>query len=575
MSKEVKEKLLIFDLPGSSKMKFKLFLLAALVGAAFAPQSALAQEYGPDDAASISTVQEVDEPEDDEEEDDDPLSWSFRLTNELHAYNNLDMRPLNEDNLLTIRETDDRQNLGYTSVSAGVSYDLREDTPFNFGGALSGLWGSDQIGTTTEFGAPIYVDDLSVDWTAVDTGAFSLSTTLGRQGFSIGGADEDFFFKDIVDGVTLNADFGAAGRIRVLVIDVFGEAGRPENVDFARFIGSNVQTTNNFRGDTDVYRYGGVYELLDLVDAVDLRAFAFGAYIGAARGAQVEEATTGTDISSIGATANFADDDYNFMYGGRANYTFDADDFEIGVMAEYARSQGLDRKNTKLGLYDVNTDGNAFGAGANVAADLGVVDLDARFRFFRAEGSSYTGEEGLLFSHGFTSMKGSEVGGINISRYAGWHPSSYVSGFEGIADTPQDLNRKAGTQTLHGGLGFQFAEHVRLDLDAWYYQDTSETNLDTSRVEDIEIPEAWGINESELLAQDRLGKTLGTELNAALTYFANDALSLYAIGGIFMPGEFYEMSINLTAGTALGAVDNDPDQLQTFWVAAGGATLAF
>jgi hypothetical protein len=565
-----------FDLPGRTTMKFKLFLLAAVTGASFVPYSAFAQEYGPEDAASIRTVREIEDEVDEElEADQEALRWNFRLTNELHAFDNLDMQPLDEATLQDILDTDDRQNFGYTSVSAGVSYDVLENTTFNFGGALSGMWGSDQIGTSTEFGAPVYIYDLSVDWTAVDTGAFELSTTLGRQGFSIGGADEDFFFKDIVDGVTLTADLGAAGRVRVLVIDVFGEAGRPENVDFTRFIGANVNTTNNFRGDTDVYRYGGVYELLDVVDGLDLRAFGFGAYIGAGRGAQVGEPTTGTDITRVGTAGNFADDDYNFMFGARTNYTLDLEDLEVGVMAEFARSEGLDRRNTKVGLYDVNTNGNAYGAGANVLADLGAIDLDARLRFFRADGSNYTEEGGLLFSHGFTSMKGSETGGINMQRYAGWHPSAYVSGFEGIADSPQDISRKAGTQSLHGGLGFLFVDQIRLDVDAWYFQDTSETNLDMSRIDEIEIPDAWGMNESELYAQERLGKTLGTELNAALTYIANDALSLYAVGGIFMPGDFYETRIERTAGTALGAEDDDPDNLETFWVAAGGATLAF
>jgi hypothetical protein len=569
-NEKAKNNLFNFDMPGRTTMKFNFLLMAALTGAAFVPQVALAQEYGPDDSTSIETVEDIEEPDDEVEDDEEPLSWDFRLTNEMHAFDNVDLLPLDTRTPQRILDTDDRQNFGYTSVSAGVAYKVLEDTTFNFGGALSGMWGNDQVGTTTEFGAPIYVYDLSVDWDAVDTDAFKLSTSIGRQGFSIGGAEEDFFFKDIVDGVTLTADMGVAGRLRFLVIDVFGDAGRPDNADFLNFIGANQQTTNNFRGDTDVYRYGGVYELMDIVDGFDVRAFGFGAYIGAARAAQLEDETsTGTDIGS--GIENFADEDYNFMFGGRANYTYTVADFEVGLMAEFARSAGLDRKAIQLDRYDVNTDGNAYGAGANVLADLGTIDLDAKLRFFHADGSEHTGDEGLLFSHGFTSMKGSEIGGINMERYAGWHPSAYVSGFKGIFDNPQDIDRKAGTRSVHGGLGFLFVDAIRLDLDAWYFQDTGETNVDFN---DVNI-DAFGQNSAEVEAQGRLGDTLGTELNAALTYLANDALTLYAIGGIFLPGDFYETRIDRTAGTALGARDDDPDQLERFWVAAGGATLAF
>ncbi|QDG51453.1 hypothetical protein FIV42_12070 [Persicimonas caeni] len=555
-------------------MKFKLFLLAAITGAAVAPNAALAQEYGPDDASSINVTRELDE-EVDEELEDEKLSWDFRLTNEFHSFDNLDLRPFDPDEISPqeIEQFDDRQMFGYTSVSAGVAYDVLDDTTFNFGGVLSGMWGNDQVGSATDFQTPIYVYDLSVDWTAVDTGTFQLSTTLGRQGYAIGGVSDDYFFKDIVDGVSLNVDMGMAGRLR-LMFDVFGEAGRPENVDFADFIGANAQTTNNFDGDTDVYRYGGVYEMLDIVDGFDLRAFGYGSYIGAARAGQLDDTTsTGTDISAQGQLANFADEDYTFMFGARANYTLVADAFELGLMAEFARSQGIDRKNTNLGLYDVNTNGNAYGAAANLFTDLGAVDVEGRLRFFRADGNNYTEQDGLLFNHGFVSMKGSEIGGINMERYAGWHPTSYVSGFKGIFDNPQDIDRKAGTMLVRAGAGFTFVDKIRLDLDGWFYQDTSETNFDVARAPEIDTP--FGIGQPDLEAQERLGKTLGYELNAALTYIANDALSLYGIGGIFLPGEFYEIEIERAAGTALGAPNGDADELADFWVVSGGATLAF
>jgi hypothetical protein len=325
-----------------------------------------------------------------------------------------------------------------------------------------------------------------------------------------------------------------------------------------------------------VYRYGGVYELLDLMDMFDVRAFAFGSHIGAARAAQEDDETSNSaEISADGALANFTDKDTTWMAGARANYSYEAPSFNFGLMAEYARSGGIDHKPEYLGLYDAETSGNAFGAGAYAGTDGRTVDIDGRLRFFRADGNNNTGDEGLLYNHGFVSMKGSQVGGIAMDRYAGWHPSAYVSGFEGITDNPQDTDRKAGTMSVHAGVGVLLADTLRIDLDGWYYQDTSETNFDVADAEEVANDTAWGQNQAELEAQERLGKTLGTEINAALTYVANDALSFYALSGIFFPGEFYEIPVQRTAGTALGAPDGDPNKLEDFWMGAGGTTLRF
>lgn len=563
-------------------MKFNRIALAALSGLFVAPQIGWAQEFGPDDTTSLSVEKSVvapadsHAPEDEEgegEEEASPLSWDFRVTNEFHAFDNRDLLPLNEATPQDILDTDDRRNFGYTSLSAGASYDVNRDTAFNFGASLSGLWGNDQIGSTTGFDGFAYIYDLSVDWTALDVDGVTLWTTLGRQGFSIGGAKEDYFFKDIVDGVTLNADFAQAGRLR-LMFDIYADSGRPDNVNFLRYISGNKQSTHNFRGDTNVYRFGGVYELLDLVEGLDLRAFGFGSAIGALRTTDNKQ-TTGADISTQGVLGNFADQDYTVMLGGRVNYTYETDILNVGVMGEYARSMGIDRKARRLGLYDVNTEGNAFGAGAHGGADLNPVGVEGRFRFFRADGANYARDNGLPFSHGFVSMAGSRLGGINMGRYAGWRPSAYLSNSTGIRDNAQDLTRGAGTMSIHGGLGFLFGELTRLDLDAWYYQDTSKSNFDVSRAQEVGEDIAFGYSEAELAAQARLGKSLGTELNATVTVSPSDILSFYGIGGIFLPGEFYETRINRVAGTALGAPDNDADQLENFWVISGGATLAF
>ena len=207
-------------------MKSKFFALAALGGVLVLPQFvfpqvATAQQLGADDTTSLEVdgklvAPPAEEAVEDAEEEASPLSWDFRVTNEFHAFDNLDLLPLKEDTPQDILDTDDRQNFGYTSLAAGVSYDVREDTSFNLGAAVSGMWGNDQIGASTGFGGFAYIYDLSVDWTAFANDDFALWTTIGRQSYSIGGADKDYFFNDIIDGITLNADFGVAGRLRLM-----------------------------------------------------------------------------------------------------------------------------------------------------------------------------------------------------------------------------------------------------------------------------------------------------------------------------------------------------------------------
>jgi len=140
-----------------------------------------------------------------------------------------------------------------------------------------------------------------------------------------------------------------------------------------------------------------------------------------------------------------------------------------------------------------------------------------------------------------------------------------------VHHTPQDISRKAGTMVIHGGIGADVVERVSIDLHAWYLKDTSSTNLpgfdDLGDIAD-ELP--FGYTEADLIPQERLGRTLGIELDARLGYRASNALVFYTAGGIFMPGSFYEVEIPRTGGTALGA--EDP---ATFWALLGGASLAF
>lgn len=530
------------------------------------PTTVMAQEITPEEAVSPETIRTAEPVEVDDEE---RLVWRFRLTSEGHASDNAGFRALNEESGNQERiETDDRHTFAYTSIALGVHYDVLDDTRINFGASHSGLWGSDQIGGTNEFGGFFFVYDLNVDWQAVAGDAFGLNVKLGRQSFGIGGTHRDYFFRDNVDGLTLNLDFGEqAGGLRVLAVDLYASQGRPDNVYFLRWHAGR-DLVHNMRGQTNTMRYGAVYENTGLVDNLEFRGFGFFSTIGGAG--------TGADRTHEGTLGNFADNDFVWMAGTRVGYSIPlATDAEgettssVGAYAEYAYSGGIDRKEVNIGVNDVAIEGQAFGGGILAQFDEGTFAIDGIVQFFRADGPRYRAD-GLPLTHGFVSFRGNTVGGLNMARYSGWRPSAYV-GRRGIHLSEHDLRRESGTQFIHTGLGLTFAPAFRLDLGAWFYQDTGQTNLDPANIDEMGDRLPSGFSRDELQAQERLGLFLGTELNASLAYQANSALSFYGMGGIFLPGEFYEIEVSRNVGSSRGSAD----ALEQFWAISAGATVVF
>ncbi len=526
-----------------------------------------AQEITPEEAVSPEagrTTMDVDDFDPDEERPRaGDANWRFRVTSEAHSSDNAGFRELDETSgLQETRETDDRHTFGYTSVSVGAEYYVLDDTRASFGVSHSGLWGSDQLGGTNEFGGFFYVYDLHVDWTAIETAAFRLNAKIGRQFFDIGGTHRDYFLRDNIDGLTLNLDFGeAAGRLRILAFDLYASQGRPDTVSFLRWH-SGRDLVHNMRGQTNTLRFGGVYENTGLVDNLELRGFGFFATVGGAG--------TGADRSHEGSLGNFADNDFVWMAGTRVGYFLPLEGLgRIGVIGEFAHSGGIDRKETNVGIPDVVIEGNAFGGGLLGEFTFGDFGIDGIAQYFRADGPRYR-SDGLQLSHGFVSFRGNYTGGLNMGRYSGWRPSAYL-GRNGIHMNEHDLRRQSGTQILHGALGINLPGSLRVDLGVWQYQDTGRSNLDLDDIDAVGDRLPFGESRDRLEAQRRLGLNLGTEFSGSLAFQANTALQIYGMGGLFLPGEFYEIEVSRNVGSARGSADN----LQNFWAASMGASLAF
>lgn len=562
-------------------------LAAALLGA---PATAVGQEEGPASTSSVRDPADEREDTDDKDgedtEDEPKLDTTFFLSSEVHSMNNMDLRPTDESSDQAILETDDRNTFGLSSISAELEYDVLEDTEFNLAAAHSGLWGNDQLGAvsgargedeeanaeTSELANRgshfVWLYQLNVEWEAIDEGPVQIETTIGRQDFSIGGVEHDFFFDDTIDGITVEIDTGETGTFELLPLDFYASNASPEDADFVDYAGRNP-TIAGFRGDTNTMRFGGVYKNTSLLEGLDLRAFGFYADIGAS----TRSVSTGADRTRAGKLGNFSDNDYSWMTGARAAYDWDFDSGSLGGFAEGAYSDGIDRKDTEIGLLDVRTNGFAVGFGVRGDVEFSNLKLDWLGRFFHAQGGAYSSDSGVQYSHGFTSFKGDEVGGLNLERYLGFHPSSYVS-VNGVADHPNDMDRKAGTRFFQLSLGLDIGEKFRTEIGGWYLFDTSISNFNQDRIDQVASDLPFGYTKADLEAQQRFEKPIGGELDLSVLYRANKALRFYARGGMFFPGPFYRIEIdrNATQGTKPALGSSEP---ANFWALLAGTSLKF
>lgn len=494
---------------------------------------------------------------------DGHIKYQLSLSTRFSSRDNMDFRAQDDLSPQAVIDTDDRISFGATQMLAGIDLRLNKSASFGISVAHNGLWGGGVFGDAVSDNT-LFINTLFFDWNVIDTAGIEVKGRFGRQFFTIGGARKDYFFRDVVDGATIDADFGIGGKLRILAVDLVAAQIRPDEVDFFRR--STTTSSNlNFGGDTNTTRHGAVYENTTAIKGLEARAFGFYADIGAGNSAT----STGADLSYGGQLGNFSDNDYNWLAGTRIGYFFEdeAKTMRVGGFGEFARSGGLDRKATVYGLRDVASDGNAFGLGLEGDFTLGSLVLNARGNYFRADGPQYA-SDGIKYNYGFVSMKGNHVGSLALDDTSGWHPSAYAATFSGVDSSPQDQQRKSGMQVIHVGLGVGLVDTLQLDLEFWNLTDTGFTFLEADQVPIASQDLPFGYSPSDLQAEQRLGKSLGNEFSAGLTYMARDLVSIYAQGSVFLPGDFFAQEITRSGGTALGS--KDP---QNFWVVLGGVTV--
>ena len=124
---------------------------------------------------------------------------------EVHTYDNLDFRPLDESSDQAILDSDDRGQFAFTGVNIALAYQPSPDMTLNIAASHRGLWGNDQTGSVNRFGGFMYVTGLSFDWKpgAKSKDDNGVMVRIGRQYYELGGigGSPDFVLSDVLDGI--------------------------------------------------------------------------------------------------------------------------------------------------------------------------------------------------------------------------------------------------------------------------------------------------------------------------------------------------------------------------------------
>jgi hypothetical protein len=477
------------------------------------------------------------------------MEYRIGFIAEAAGFNNTDLRSLDESTVATIQNTDDKQTLAFSRFYVNLFFPLTDDLYFRMDLFKNGFWGHDQLSgsssnnssSSTSVGAdPFNFGELYINYVIFKNQRHDLSIKIGRQFYEIGGETYDYFLRDYIDAVSFHYASSTLGGFRVMAFDAFQLGAYPTtHANYVRFFSHDSYRVKYFDGDVNVLRAGFVYDSRNIMnwrgpltgDIVQAKLYAFGARYGAvSRG--------GSDRSNLGASGNFADNDFNFMFGTRVLYNLPRKRFVLKTFADFAMSAGVDRRLPTAAneSQDVDTNGFGFGAGGSLELPrlISILDVDLNADGFYASGSKYD-KNGTETSHGFTSFKGSRLGGIIMSKFYGVRPSSYTDS-GGISDYPHDYERKSATAFGHVGVGTTLWQKLRFGLDYWLAVDTGESVLYTNARANGTTS---SITSTVLKAQDRLGKLLGQEINFTVDFAANQYWTLYLKTGVFFPGAFY------------------------------------
>lgn len=473
-----------------------------------------------------------------------------RFESEWHETDNLDFRPLDESSDQAILDSDDRSRFAFTGLAADIGAELDDRTRLLVGMSHRGLWGNDQLGGTNQFGGVFYFTAAAIEYKLPS----EVVVTIGRKFVELGGigGSREYILSDHLDGVWIDVPLAEKGTLSLMPINVASASANPDDITLISYVSQSAVQSFNFRGDRMTRRLGGQLILDGLKEGLDVRAHAFYTDIGSLG--------SGSDISYNGRLGNFTDNDWVANAGVRGS-------LEAGAVTPFATfdfSTGIDRKELVAG--DVNTTGFAGSGGLVVDTRDEEAEVSngvfAELSGFYAVGPAFLAN-GMQHSHGYVGMKARHVGGTLGNRYMGLHPTAYVGMF-GIDDNQHDVARKSGTLTAHARVGYDTGKADVL-VSYWFLQDTGISGI--RDFDNIADP-PYGYSRTAMRAQERLGRTLGHEVNLDGSVEISEAVRLRANAAVFLPGEFYAIPVGRIAGDQLGGT-------AVAWAITGGTSVRF
>ncbi len=352
--------------------------------------------------------------------------------------------------------SDDTSNNAYSSLR--LKYDQRyKKTVFFVDAMRSAYWGADNFQGRDEGQNPILLNRLYFIYFPTPSFWFS----FGRQHYEIGGALNDYFFYDVIDGIVFEKRLGSRLKISLLA-DLVSDSSQLEGAGIYSTVSKDEEQLEDFRGDTISGR-GGLSFLFDLSSQINLHVFSYYLRYGAS-------SEGGADLAENGRNhLNKVDGDYLFMSGLRISlgrYKRDnsalaeiaAGTDQTGSQTAREAAKKITRKTTAKttrktarktignAAGQIASEGNAVGKGGRGNFDLTVVyskgidhqfendhlyddwaaALNASLLVKWASGGNNLWLSGGYFGSNFASMKARSMGGMLLWGYKSYFAAPYA-----------------------------------------------------------------------------------------------------------------------------------------------------
>lgn len=346
---------------------------------------------------------------------------SIYLNAEFYHFNNADF--LNYDqatyqanSYVRRLNTDDAVSFAYSTIGLSMRKAFK-NVMLRIEIYRSGFWGNDNLEGKDNGGNGILFKFAYFTWFPSN----NVNLVFGRQRFKIGDSLRDYFFYDIVDGVTVN--FRPIKPLTLTFLgDILGIAAKPDSYLYST-IATDGNETDDFQGNKISFRFGFVldYKILDLLG---FKAFGFYVKFGASTNGGADRAENGNNVT------NQADNDF-LMTGGIRVYFGEAKISRyqggIGLAVDFtaAFSFGKDYQFDRTREYK--------GLGTAVNAQL---NFNNRF-FILLTGGFFSGK--------YAGLKALSPGSLLLYSYKGYFVAPYAEAhhFKDYAkyETPKEVDK--------------------------------------------------------------------------------------------------------------------------------------